>query len=170
MTHVTKEELLRASKAGRAEIARVAAHVSLCPSCRSLAESLLRDPNRPANREVPLKTLLELAAFERETAVEQLLARAEFAELRSLTKGAQKERVIRSRSCHILAFLNVLIATLRASRPREETEFLTNLAVLSAQGMDAKDGTAFRNDVLGTIWTETAACRKQPNGMPHRNG
>lgn len=159
MSHVTKEELLRASEAGRAEIARVAAHVSICPSCRALAASLLRDRATPGAREVPLKTLLELATFERETAVEQLLARAEFAELRRLTKGAQKERVIRSRSCHTPVFLSVLLQALRAS-PQREAEFLTSLAVLAAQGMDAKDGTAFRNDVLATIWTETANVRR----------
>jgi tetratricopeptide (TPR) repeat protein len=111
-------------------------------------------------REVPLRTLLELAAFERETAVEQLLARAEFAELRRQTRSVQKKRVIRSRSCHTPAFLDVLLQALRASPQREEAEFLTSLAVLAAQGMDAKDGTAFRNDVLATIWTETANVRR----------
>ncbi len=167
MGHVTSEELLRASEAGRAEVARVAGHLSLCPSCRSLAEGLLRDPARPATREVPLKTLLELAAFERETAIEQLLARAELAELRGQTKGAQKERVIRYRSCHTPAFLNALLGSLRTARPREEAEFLTTLAVLAAQGMDAKDGTAFRNDVLATIWTETANVRRIRGEWPH---
>jgi tetratricopeptide (TPR) repeat protein len=160
MVHVTREELLRASEAGRAEIARVAAHVSLCPSCRSLAESLLRDPPSPAAREVPLKTLLELAAFERETAVDQLLARAELAELRRFTRAAQKDRVIRSRSCHTPAFLAVLLQALRETRLREEAEPLTNQAVLAAQGMDAKDGAEFRSDVLATIWTETANARR----------
>src|SRR5215218_6416618 len=160
MAHVTKEELLRASEAGRAEVARVAAHLSTCLACRSLAESLLRDPENPTIREVPLRTLLELATFEREAAVEQLLARAEFAELRRLTKGAQKERVIRSRSCHTPVFLSVFLQGLRASPQREEAEFLTSLAVLAAQGMDAKDGTAFRNDVLATVWTETANGRR----------
>jgi tetratricopeptide (TPR) repeat protein len=160
MLHVTKEELLRASEAGRAEIARVAAHLSACPACRSLAESLLRDRTKATTREVPLRTLLELATFEREKAVEQLLARAEFAELRKQTRAAQKERVIRSRSCHTPAFLDVLLQALRASPQREEAEFLTSLAVLAAQGMDAKDGKAFRNDVLATIWTETANARR----------
>ncbi len=160
MAHVTREELLRASEAGRAEVARVAAHLSVCPACRSLAESLLREPVRPATREVPLKTLLELAAFEKETAVEQLLARAEFAELRKQRKAVQKERVIRSRACHTPAFLQVLLAALRASSSREEAESLTNLGVLAAQGLDAKEGTAYRNDALAAIWTETANVRR----------
>jgi tetratricopeptide (TPR) repeat protein len=161
MAHVTKEELLRASEAGRAEIARVAAHLSVCPACRSLAESLLKDRALPATREVPLKTLLELAVFERETAVEQLLARAEFAELRRLTRGAQREQVIRSRFCHTPAFLNVLLTALRVPHPREEAEFLTSLAVLAVQGMDPKrSSAAFKNDLLATIWTDIANVRR----------
>lgn len=161
MAHLTKEELLRASEAGQAEIARVAAHLSVCFACRSLAESLLRDRANPATREVPLKTLLELATFEREAAVEQLLARAEFAELRRQTRGVQKERVIRSRYCHTPAFLNVLLTVLRVPHPREEAEFLTSLAVLAVQGMDHKrNSAAFKNDLLGTIWADTANVRR----------
>src|SRR5436309_177342 len=161
MAHVTKEDLLRACEAGRAEIARVAAHLSACLACRSLAESLLGDHANPATREVPLRTLLELATFERETAVEQLLARAELAELRRLTKGAQKIRVIRSRSCHTPAFLKVFIAALGSPQTREESEWLTSLAVLAAQGMDLKrNSAAFKNDLLSTIWVEAANVRR----------
>jgi len=168
MAHVTKEELFRASEAGRAEIARLAAHLSVCPACRSLAESLLRDQALPVAREVPLKTLLELAAFEREAAVEQLLARAEWAGIRKLTKGAQKERVIRSRLCHTPAFLDMLLTALRAPHPKEEAEFLTSIAVLAVQGMDLKrDSAEFKNDLLATIWTETANVRRIKGEWQH---
>ncbi len=161
MAHVTKEELLRASEAGQADIARVAAHLSFCLACRSLAESLFKDRANPATREVPLKTLLALATFERETAVAQLLARAELAELRRLPRGAQKDRLIRSRSCRTPAFLDVLLAALRVQHPREEAEFLTSLAVLAVQRMDLKrNSTAFKSDLLASIWTETANVRR----------
>jgi tetratricopeptide (TPR) repeat protein len=161
MTHVTKKELLRASGAGQAEIARVAAHLSVCPACRSLAVGLLRDGSLPATREVPLKTLLELASFEKESAVEQLRARAELGELRRLTRGAQKKRVIQSRSCHTPAFLNMLLAALRGSRRKEEAEVLTNLAVLAVQGMDLRrNPAAFKNDLLATIWSNMANVRR----------
>ena len=90
MAHVTKEELLRASKAGRAEVARVAARLSTCLACRSLAESLLRDPANPAVREVPLRTLLGLAAFERKTAVERLLARADSPSCRGIREAHKR--------------------------------------------------------------------------------
>jgi tetratricopeptide (TPR) repeat protein len=161
MKHATKKELLRASEAGQTEIARLAAHLSICPACRSLAMSLPRHGFLPAAREVPLKTLLELAVFEKEAAVEQLLARSELAALRKLTKGAQKQRVIQSRSCHSPAFLDMLLGSLRVLRPKEEAEFLNNLAILAVQGMDLKrNPPAFKNDLLATIWTETANVRR----------
>lgn len=161
MPHISREELLRASEAGRAKIARLAVHLSVCPACRSLAESLLKDRALPVTREVPLKTLLELAAFEREAAVEQLLARAEWAGIRRLTKGAQKERVIRSRSCHTPAFLGVLLTALRVSRSKDESEFLSSLSILAVQGMDLKHNSAeLKNDLLATFWTETVNVRR----------
>lgn len=167
MAHISREELLRASEAGRAEIARLAPHLSICPACRSLAEGLLKDRALPVTREVPLKTLLELAAFERETAVEQLLARAEWAGIRKLTKGAQKERVIRSRSCHTRAFLEVLLTDLRGPHSREESEALASLAVLAAQGMELKnDSAASRNDLLARVWIDTGNARRT-NGEWH---
>jgi tetratricopeptide (TPR) repeat protein len=161
MKHVTKKELFRVSEAGQAEIARVAAHLSVCSACRSIAVSLLRDGSHWATREGPLKTLLELAAFEREAVVEQLLARAELAGLQKLTKGAQKKRLIQSRACHTPAFFDVLLAALRVPRPKEESEFLTNLAMLAVQGMDLKrNPAAFKNDLLATIWIDTANVRR----------
>jgi tetratricopeptide (TPR) repeat protein len=166
MTHVTREELLRASEAGRAEVARVAAHLSVCRACRSLAESLLRDPANPGIREAPLRTLLELAAFEKEAAIEHLLARAEFAALRAQKRGAQKGRVIRSRACHTHAFLDVLLEALRVPQAREEMKFLGNLAVLAVQGMNAKEGAASKNDRLAAIWMEIGNARRM-NGEWH---
>lgn len=169
MAHLSKEELLRASEAGRAEIARMAAHVSICPSCRALAESLLQGrAKHPAAREVPLRSLLELAGFEKETAIEQLLARAEFADLCRSKRIAQRERVIRSRSCHTAAFTDLLIAAVRAPRPKDEAEFFTTLAVLAVQGMDEKRNSfSFKNDLLATIWTETANARRIHGEWPH---
>src|SRR5882724_3152237 len=168
MAHLSREELLRASEAGRTDIARMAAHVSICPFCRALAESLLQDRANPAAREVPLRSLLELAAFERETAIEQLLARAELAGLRRLKRVAQKERVIRSRSRHTAAFIDLLIAAVRAPRPKDEAESFSALAVLAVQGMDEKRNTgAFKNDLLATICTETANARRIHGEWPH---
>jgi tetratricopeptide (TPR) repeat protein len=161
MAHVTKEELLRATDAGRAEVERMAAHLATCPSCRALAAALLEDRALTAKREVPLKTLLELATFEREKAVEQLLARAELADLGRQTRAVQKERVIRSRSCHTSAFLDLLLAAVRAPHPRDEAEFLSSLAILAVQGTEEKRSSpAVKNDLLGTIWTDTANHRR----------
>lgn len=161
MAHVTREELLRVSEAGRAEIARMAAHLSGCPACRSLAAGILGDRTVTAKRAPLLKIMVELAGFEKTMATERLLAKAELAELRRLTPGAQKERVILSRFCHSAAFLDALLDALRAPRSREESESLATLALLAAQGMDLAEGSeAFKNDLLAKIWTESANARR----------
>jgi len=166
MAHVSREELLRTTEAGRAEIVRIASHLSVCTLCRALASSLLRDSAISEKREVPLKTLLELAKFEKESAVEQLLARAELIELGRLSRGAQKERVIKSRSCHTPAFLNALTAALHTSRPRDEAESLSNLVLLAVQSADFKSDL-LKNDFLATVWTDTANTRRINGELPH---
>jgi hypothetical protein len=59
------------------------------------------------------------------------------AELRRLTRGAQKERVILSRFCHSPAFLDALLDALRSPQSREESESLANLAV-GAMALDRR--------------------------------
>jgi tetratricopeptide (TPR) repeat protein len=168
MAHLSEAEFLCAIGAGRAEIERMAAHLGLCPACRALAARLLEDRALPSKREAPLRMLLDLAAFERQAAVERLLARAELADLTRQTRAAQKERVIRSRSCHTSAFIDLLLAGVRAPHPKDEAEFLSGLAVLAVQGMDEKrNSAAFKNDLLGTIWTETANARRIHGEWPH---
>jgi tetratricopeptide (TPR) repeat protein len=168
MAHLSEPELLCAIGAGRAEVERMAAHLGVCPSCRALAARLLEDRALPAKREAPLRMLLDLAAYERHAAVERLIARAEFADLMRQTKAAQKERVIRSRAAHTPAFIDLLLAAVRAPHPKDEAEFLAGLAVLAVQGMEEKrDSAAFKNDLLGTIWTETANARRIHGEWPH---
>jgi tetratricopeptide (TPR) repeat protein len=168
MTHLSVTELLRASDAGQAEVERMAAHLGVCPACRALAARLLEDRALPSKREAPLRMLLNLAAFERQAAVERLLVRAEFADLAPQTRAAQKKQVIQSPACHSPAFIDLLVAAVRAPHPREEAEFLSGLAVLAVQRMDEKKNPpAFRNDLLGTIWTETANARRIHGEWPH---
>jgi tetratricopeptide (TPR) repeat protein len=168
MTHHSEADLLRAAGAGQAEVERMALHLGACPGCRALAARFLEDRALPVKREAPLRMLLDLAAFERQAAVERLLAQAEFSDLCRQKRVAQKERVIRSRSCHTPAFIDLLIAAVRAPRPKDEAEFLANLAVLAVQGMEEKRNSAgFKNDLLATIWTDTANARRIHGEWPH---
>src|ERR1700739_1502649 len=100
MGHLTREEILRACEGGWAEIERLAAHLAECPACRALAAGLLGDRAATLKRAPLLRSIVELAGFEKAKALDRLLAKAELAELRRLTRGAQKERVILSRFCH----------------------------------------------------------------------
>ena len=146
----------------------MAHHLAICPGCRALAARLLEERALPVKREAPLRMLLELAAFERRAAVERLLARAELADLCRQKRVIQKERVIRSRSCHTPAFVDLLLAAVRAPRPKDEAEFLASLAMLAVQRMEEKrNPPAFKNDLLGTIWTETGNARRIHGEWPH---
>jgi tetratricopeptide (TPR) repeat protein len=168
MSHLTKEEILRACEGGWAEVERLASHLAGCPACRALAAGLLQDRAATLKRAPLLKTLVELAGFERAQALDRLLAKAELAELRRLTRGAQKERVILSRFCHSPAFLDALLDALRSPQSREESESLANLAVLAAQGIDPAEGSElFKNDLLATIWIETANARRLRGEWQH---
>lgn len=160
MSHISTEELLRANGADRPEVARIAAHLFACSTCRTRAAALLRDRFHDAPRDLPLRALLEFATFEKDVAVERLLARAELADLRRLKRSAQKDRIIRSRSCHSPAFVDAIVAALGAAQAREESEDLASLAVLAVQGMDSRGGGAAKNDLLATIWTTTANARR----------
>jgi tetratricopeptide (TPR) repeat protein len=161
MGHLTREEILRACEGGWAEIVRLASHLAECSACRALAAGLLKDRAATLKRAPLLKTLLDLSGFEKAQALDRLLAKAELAELRRLTRGAQKERVILSRLCHSPAFLDALLDTLRTPRSREESESFANLAVLAAQGIDPAEGSeTFKNDLLALIWIETANARR----------
>lgn len=165
MAHVSREELLRVSDAEPAEVERLASHLADCRLCRALGASLLEGGGTPARRNTLLKPLLELARFERETVIGHLLARAEWAELQRLPRGAQKARVIRSRSCHTSAFLDVLLASLRSNGAKHDSELLSSLALLAAQG--TKTTPAYKNDLLATIWIETANARRVSGEWNH---
>jgi tetratricopeptide (TPR) repeat protein len=168
MAHLTREEILRSCEGGWAEVDWLAAHLATCPACRARAAGLLRDRAAIQKRAPLLKTLLDLAGFEKAKALDRLVAKAEMAELRRLTRGAQKERVILSRFCHSPAFLEALLDFLRSPRSREESESLANLALLAAQGIDPAEGSEhFKNDLLAMIWIETANARRVRGEWQH---
>jgi tetratricopeptide (TPR) repeat protein len=61
----------------------------------------------------------------------------------------------------LLGFLELLLAELRSTGSRDESEFLASLAILAVQGMDAKKyPTALKNDFLAGVWTEVANVRR----------
>jgi tetratricopeptide (TPR) repeat protein len=166
--HLSETELLRAAGAGAAEVERMAHHLGICPGCRALAARCLEERALPVKREAPLRMLLDLAAFERRAAVARLLARAEFVDLRRQKRVVQKERVIRSRACHTPELVELLVTAVRVPRPRDEAEFLSSLAMLAVGRMDEKrHPAAFKNDLLGTIWTETGNARRIHGEWPH---
>lgn len=168
MGHLSEAEIVRATGAGQVEVEHLAVHLADCPVCRALTARVLHDRALPAKRTVPLRPLLELAAFERKAALERLLARAEFADLRRQSRAAQRERVIHSRACHTPEFIDILIGATRARHPKDEVESLANLAILAVRGLgERRDSAVYKQDLFGTIWTETANARRIHGEWPH---
>lgn len=161
MAHLSRDEALRACEGGWAEVEGIAQHLATCPACRTLALGTLAEKAARTKRAALLNATAEVAAFEKAQALDRLLAKAELAEIRRLTRGAQKGRVILSRFCHSPAFLDALLEALCSPRSREESESLANLAVLAVQGIDPAEGSdIFKNDRLAMIWTEAANARR----------
>ncbi len=163
MAHVSKEALWRlvTGKAAEIEAEMLAQHALTCQLCRALVAGHIEDIAARVTREGPLKALVELTRTDSEKALDILLARAEWSSCRTLTRKAQKDRVIQSRACHSWAFVEVLLVELRSASSWEESEFLANLATLAVQGMDArKYPTALKNDLLAGVWTDVANARR----------
>ena len=90
MAHVSKEAFRRvaAGEAGEFEVERLAQHALSCQPCRALVADFVEDMVPRAKREGALKALVELIRLEREKALEDLVARAEWSSFRSLTRRA----------------------------------------------------------------------------------
>ena len=161
MAHVTKDEILRASDGCWAEVERLAVHLSACRGCRALATGILAERAVTGKRARIFKMLLELARFDKSEALERLLPKAGVAELRRLTKGAQRERVMLCRSCHSPGFIGALLDAMSSLRSSAETETLANLALLAANGIDPGEASdSFRSDLVAKVWIETANSRR----------
>lgn len=168
MAHLSREEILRACGGGEADVEALAAHLATCAACRTLAAGSLGDRPDALKRSPLLKALVKIAGFERTEALDRLLAQAAMAELQCLTRGKRKERVILSRFCRSAAFSEVLLDRLRSQRSRDESESLTSLAVLAAQGMGPAAGSeALKNDRLARIWVETGNARRMRGEWQH---
>lgn len=163
MAHVSNEELrrLRAGEAGEIEAEGLARHALSCQPCRARIADLVEDITPRAKREGALKALVELIRVEREKALEGLAARAEWCFFQGLTRKAQRDRVIQSRACHSLPFLEILLAGLRSANSWKDSEFFASLALLAVQGLDAKRcPTPLKNDLLAGVWIELANTRR----------
>ncbi|HEY2292930.1 MAG TPA: hypothetical protein VGM86_19680 [Thermoanaerobaculia bacterium] len=163
MAHVANEEIRRlaAGETGEIEAEGLAQHALSCQPCRARIADLVEDIAPRAKREGALKALVEVIRVEREKALDDLAARAEWSSFRGLTRKAQRDRVIQSRACHSRAFLEILLAELRSAGSWKDSEFFANLALLAVRGMDAKEcPTPFKNDLLAGIWTELANTRR----------
>ncbi len=141
-------------------------HLVSCDRCRALAGSLLEELRAatPGLRgEGPLRLVFELIDRERQWGVESLAALAEWAELRKLSRRAQRDRVRMSKACHTLPFFQLALDELREESSWEEAEFLAALALLSAEAMSQRRLIAepSYHDLRTEVWTAVANARRK---------
>jgi tetratricopeptide (TPR) repeat protein len=133
--HENLEELRRlfAGQMSPVEAERVAAHLASCRECWLLATRAMaaQQTTGAVTLQPPLGLLVELHEVERARLEEGLEAQALWANLRSLSTKARRDRVRLTRSLHTLGFLGVLLAEGATSGPSESEE-LFYLAVLVA--------------------------------------
>jgi tetratricopeptide (TPR) repeat protein len=121
-----------------------------------------------AQQEGPHKTFVPVAELTKTKAVEALLARAAWCEIRALPRRAQQDRVAQSPACRSRAFLQVVLADLRSARTQAETEFLASLAISAIRGMDSKQyPVPLKNDFLAGVWIEVANTRRIATDWHH---
>jgi tetratricopeptide (TPR) repeat protein len=90
--------------------------------------------------------------------VEPIRARALWSRLRRETRREQHAQVTGSSEYHTAAFVELLLADLRRTPAREETEFLANLALQAIPHVDVT--LSLKHDLQAQIWTEVANARR----------
>jgi tetratricopeptide (TPR) repeat protein len=95
--------------------------------------------------------------------VDALVALAEWAELRRLpNRRGQRDRVRMAKTCHTLAFFDLLLSELRETPSWDEAEFLAALALLSAEAMSQRQLTRIAaSDLQAKVWTAVANARRR---------
>ncbi len=151
---------------GPRETDKAAEHLVSCDRCRARAGSLLdelRAASPKLQGEGPLRMVFELIDRERQWGVESLAAIAEWAELRSLSRRGQRDRVRMTKACHTLPFFNLVLGELKEASSWEEAEFLAGLALLSAEAMSQRRQIAqpTHNDLQAEVWTAVANARRR---------
>lgn len=168
MPHMGLDSLRRllGGEAGLREAEQAVEHLVSCDHCRAQAGSLLESlrAESPGLRgKGPLQLVFDLIDRERQWGVESLAALAEWAELRSLTRRGQRDRVRMAKTCHTIPFFNLVLGELKEESSWEEAEFLAGLALLSIEAMSQRRQITQTgsNDLQAEVWTAVANARRR---------
>jgi tetratricopeptide (TPR) repeat protein len=167
MSHLGQDAMRRilGEPCGSQEIEEAVEHIVSCEPCRARAASLIEElrAERPGLRgEGSLQLVFDLADRERKRGVESLAAVTEWAELRRASRKAQRDRVRMAKTCHTIAFLNLVLGEIQQASSWEEAEFLAGLALLSIEGMSQRQQItlAYGKDLQAQVWIKIANARR----------
>ncbi|HSS49854.1 MAG TPA: hypothetical protein VLX28_13015 [Thermoanaerobaculia bacterium] len=169
MTHLGLEVMRRilGGEGHSQEVEAAAEHIVSCDRCRALVETVIPELRAQSPRlrgEGPLQLVFDLIDREHQWGVDTLAAIAEWAELRRLPgRRSQRDRVRMTKTCHTIAFFNLLLGELKGASSWDEAEFLAGLTLLSIEGMSQRQqiSQASSNDLQAEVWTAVANSRRR---------
>jgi hypothetical protein len=125
---------LFAGQASPFEEDRAAAHLMRCRPCRLLAARAVaaQKAKGPIAVQGLLRSLLDLHEIEQAGVTERLDAEATWAEIRTLSTKARRDKVRLTRTLHTLSFLDVLLDEGAVAGTPAESEEIFYLALLIA--------------------------------------
>jgi tetratricopeptide (TPR) repeat protein len=168
--HENLEGLRRlfAGEASPAEAERAAAHLTGCRGCWRLAARAIaaQKASGVLALQGPLRSLVDLHEVEQTRLEEWLEAQALWAEIRSLTAKARRDKVRLTRPLHTLSFLEVLLEEGAVGSPVESEE-LFYLALLVAQQLPSPElSIPLKNDLCAECCAEIANARRRSAKWP----
>ena len=96
--------------------------------------------------------------------MDYLAAVAEWGELQRLpSRRSRRDRVRMTKTCHTIAFFNLVLGELKEMSPWEEAEFLAGLALLCIEGMSQRQRItqAADHDLKAQLWSAVANNRRR---------
>ena len=162
LRHLRVEDLARLTAGAFTELevnGRVE-HLLGCRECRCLARDFIREDQIPKGLR-RFSGVVKLADAEAQRVLDDLIARAEWENVRRMPKAAQKDHLVLSRACHTREFLALLLGVVRQPQSWAEAEMAARLAILSIKGLAANKWSTFEsNRIVAQVWMELANSRR----------
>ncbi|HEX4960615.1 MAG TPA: hypothetical protein VF173_07230 [Thermoanaerobaculia bacterium] len=164
-SHEKLEGLRRvfAGETAQVEAERVAAHLTSCRECWLLATRAIAFQKAKGVVPVygPLRPLIDLHDLEQARLEEWLEAQPTWAEIRTLTTKARREKVRLTRSLHTLSFLEVLLEEGAGAGPAESEEFFFLALLVAGQLPIPMLSVELKNDLCAECCAEIANARRR---------
>jgi tetratricopeptide (TPR) repeat protein len=154
---------LFAGQASPFEVDRAAVHLMNCRECWLLASRVIAAQKAGGGiaAQGPLRSLIDLHEMEQARVGEWLEAQATWAELRSLSPKARRDKVRLTRTLHTLGFLEVLLEEGASGSPAESEEIFYLALLVAGQLPSSGFSVEFKNDLCAECCAEMANARRR---------